>query len=92
MEFEWDEAKDRENRRKHGLGLGEAAGLDWENALRFADARRDDGEHRMTAFALLSGRVAVCIYTIRKNVFRVISLRKANPREVSIYEQAQQRR
>ena len=58
MEFEWDEAKDVENRAKHGIGLGEASLLDWETALRFPDSRRNYGEDRMMAFARLSGRDA----------------------------------
>ena len=40
MRIEWDEAKDAENRAKHGIGLADAARLDWEKAFRFPDHRR----------------------------------------------------
>jgi uncharacterized DUF497 family protein len=33
MEIEFDPAKDRRNRKKHGLSLGFAAELDWDAML-----------------------------------------------------------
>jgi uncharacterized DUF497 family protein len=81
MDFEWDAAKDAENRRKHGLPLAAAARLDWSLAVRNEDRRRDYGEQRWTAIAPLAGRLHVCAYTLRKDHVRIISLRKANERE-----------
>jgi uncharacterized DUF497 family protein len=87
MEFEWYEAKDAANRSKHGLGLGEAARLNWGSAVRREDERADYGEVRRMAYAYLRGRLHVCVYTIRDGTVRVISLRKANARERRDYGQ-----
>jgi uncharacterized DUF497 family protein len=81
MELEWDEAKDAENRRKHGLSLAAAARLDWEASPVEPDLRRDYGEPRWRVAGLLDGRLHVCVFTLRKGRRRIISLRKANLRE-----------
>jgi uncharacterized protein len=85
MEFEWDEAKDTENRAKHGLGLADAARLEWTRARYQVDLRFDYGEERVTAYAMRGVRLYVCIYTLRGSVARIISLRKANVREIRKY-------
>lgn len=82
MEFEWDEAKDVENRRKHGLALGDAAEMDWKQAKTSVDMRWDYGEVRIIAVGNLNGRLHVCIFVRRGDAKRIISLRKANTREV----------
>jgi uncharacterized DUF497 family protein len=37
------------------------------------------------AYGLIHGRMHVCVYTLRGEVCRIISLRKANRREVDAY-------
>lgn len=86
MEFEWDDAKDAANRAKHGIGLGEAAGLEWETGEHRRDRRFDYREDREEVLAYLDGRLYSCGYTMRRGVFRIISLRKANTREASRYD------
>jgi uncharacterized protein len=81
MDLDWDEAKDAENRRKHGLSLADAARLDWERGMPGQDERRDYGEERRYVIAPLEGRLHVCVYTLRGGNPRIISLRKANLRE-----------
>jgi uncharacterized DUF497 family protein len=81
MDLEWDEAKDADNRRKHGLSLAEAARLEWGRGTIFEDERRDYGEPRWTLTAPLEGRLHVCAFTLRAGRRRIISLRKANLRE-----------
>lgn len=81
MEIEWDAAKDRANRAKHGIGLGAAARLDWTRARIEPDHRFDYSESRMIALAPLDGRLHVCVYVLRNDRIRIISLRKANSRE-----------
>lgn len=66
MDLEWDEAKDAENRRKHGISLADAARLDWDTSPGELDLRRDYGEPRWTMSAMLGGRLHVCIFTLRK--------------------------
>lgn len=84
MEFDWDDAKDRANRAKHGLSLAEAARPDWANGWLESDPR-DYGETRFITYATLDGRLMVCIWTLRGDIRRIISLRKANLREIRDY-------
>ena len=42
---------------------------------------------RQIAFGLINQRLFVCVYADRPGVRRIISLRKANPREVRRYAQ-----
>ena len=87
MECDWDESKDAANRAKHGVSLAQAVRLDWDNGQTRPDTRVDYGEDRTEVLAMLDGRLHVCIFTMRDKVLRVISLRKANPREERRYEQ-----
>jgi uncharacterized protein len=87
MEFEWDDAKDARNRAQKGIGLSDAARLDWHVAVREVDDRRDYGEIRVRAHVTMDRRLYVCVYAMRGAVLRVISLRKANSREERRYEQ-----
>lgn len=49
------------------------------------DTRRDYGEQRVVAYGLIRGRMHVCVYTLRGDAHRIISLRRANRREVDAY-------
>jgi uncharacterized DUF497 family protein len=49
------------------------------------DDRFDYGEARNVAFGLINGRLFACVYADRHGERRVISLRKANKREVMRY-------
>ncbi len=88
MIFEWDEAKRRANLAKHGVDFDLAHALDWSAALIETDARRDYRETRLTAYCPIDGRLHVLIFTHRPPAIRVISLRKANNKEVDKYENA----
>ncbi|MBF0160636.1 MAG: BrnT family toxin [Magnetococcales bacterium] len=80
-----DPVKDIINREKHGLSLAEAAHLDWDKALIWEDTRRDYGESRQVALAVLGTRVHVVVFVDRTDGRRIISLRKANVKEVMRY-------
>ena len=80
-----DAAKDAINKEKHGVSLTEAAFIDWEAALIWQDARRDYGETRMIALAPIGERLHCAVYVDRGDDRRIISLRKANYREVIQY-------
>jgi uncharacterized protein len=90
MEIEWDEGKDAANRAKHGVSLGEAVHLDWAGAKYQTDDRRSYGETRVVAFALIAGRLHVCVFVNRSGSRRIISLRKANKREIRNYGQSKE--
>ncbi len=85
--IEFDPAKDRVNRAKHGIGLALAALMFEDDILvhEMPDERRDYGEPRMIAYGLIMGRAVVCVYTWRGSARRIISLRKANGREQALY-------
>lgn len=86
MEFEWDPEKARTNFIKHGVSFESVFEFEWTNHLRAVDERMDYGEERVQALGMVGGRVHVLVYTMNKDHIRVISLRKANSREVMIYE------
>lgn len=86
MDIEFDPAKDQANRAKHGLSLELAEVFEWGTALVENDDRHDYNEERFVAIGLIDGRVHVLVFTVRGEAIRVISLRKANRREVKRYD------
>lgn len=85
MKIEFDPRKNALNRQKHGVSLADAALLDLEAAFVVPDERRAYGEVRLQAYGLINGRLHVLAFTMRGDVLRAISLRKANAREVKRY-------
>ena len=88
MQIDFDPSKDRANLDKHGLSLALAAELDWEDALVWLDDRHEYGEMRMIALAPKTGILYYVAYVDRGDVRRIISLRRANRREVNHYVEA----
>ena len=85
VEIEFDPDKDQSNRDKHGVSLADAERMDLDAASVVADERRSYGAVRRQAYGLIDGRLHVRVFTMRGEVMRVISLRKANAREVRRY-------
>lgn len=85
MEITFDPAKDSSNQRKHGVSLTMATQFEWEDALCWEDLRRDYGEPRMVAIGYVGQRLYSVAFVDRANTRRIISLRKANSREVKRY-------
>jgi uncharacterized DUF497 family protein len=88
MRIEFDAAKDASNQEKHGLSLALAAALDWDEALVWVDERFAYGELRMIALAPETGVLYYVAFVERGDARRIISLRKANRREVKHYVQS----
>lgn len=89
LRFEWDEAKGRENIRKHGISFEEAQTvfLD-ENAVRFFDPDHSEDEDRFIMLGMsFELRVLVVCHCHRESdtVIRIISARKADRREENSY-------
>lgn len=84
--YDWDERKRRLNLLKHGVDFAEVDGFEWEMATIRPDLRRDYGEDRYIAFGSIGGRLHTLIFTPRGGQVRIVSLRKANPREERSYE------
>jgi uncharacterized protein (DUF4415 family) len=51
-------------------------GFDWATAVTREDTRGDYGERRFLSTGLIEGRLHVCIWTVRAEGMRLISLRK----------------
>ena len=82
VQIEFDPAKDATNRRERGLPLALGAVVLANLIGEVEDTRRDYGERRMRAYGTIAGRLHVCVYTMRGEAYRIISLRKAKPAEV----------
>jgi hypothetical protein len=85
MQITFDPAKDATNIAKHGVSLADAVVLEWDTLMVGPDARHDYGETRMIGYAIAGNRLYCVVYVDRGAVRRIISLRKANPREVRLY-------
>ena len=88
MKIDFDPAKDIANRNKHGESLGAAEGIDWEKVIVSQDLRHDYREMRQVGYAPKAGRLYCVVFVDRGNVRRIISLRKANKREIRDYVNA----
>jgi len=89
MYYEWDENKRAANKAKHGVDFADAERFDWQTAIEVTDSRVPYGEERFIALGHLGKRLHVLIYTRRRGVIRLISLRRANKRERDYYEKTQ---
>jgi len=87
MQIEFDPDKNATNQKKHGLSLAEAEYMDLGNAAIDPDRRYAYGEDRFQALGQINGRMHLLVFTVRGDVLRVISLRKANPKEVKRYDE-----
>jgi uncharacterized DUF497 family protein len=88
VELEFDPGKDATNLSKHGLSLAAAAELSWDAAPVWIDDRTDYGEVRMVALAPIEDILIFVAFVDREPARRIISLRRANRREVSHYVKA----
>lgn len=85
MKIEFDPAKDEVNLAKHGVSLSMASELDWEAALVWFDNRFEYNETRMIALAPKTEILYYVAFVDRGEARRIISLRRANRREVKHY-------
>src|SRR5262245_36832096 len=86
--FEWDDAKDRRNRRRHGLSFAEARQL-FESSggyLEIFDSEHSDAEDRFIAVGAIDRGIVVVVYTeTDDDVIRIISARPASLRERELF-------
>ena len=83
--FEWDDEKNRINKRKHHISFETAANVffDENRIIKFDDEHSDD-EDRWKVIGKVNDILFV-IYTEREDRTRIISARKAKPKERRIY-------
>lgn len=85
MVFEFDEAKSRVNKIKHGIDFIEAQALWLDEMLLEVPARMVD-EPRFLMVGTIAGKHWSAIVTCRENKVRLISVRRAREDEVALYE------
>ena len=85
MRYEHDPQKLATNVASHRVWFHEAENFEWETANIEVDSRQRYGETRFMATGLIGTRLFILIFTLRESAVRIISLRKANPREVKRY-------
>ena len=87
MKFEWDETKSDACFQARGFDFAFAAfAFADPNRMIREDNRYSYGEDRYQLIGSINGRLFVLAYTPRHDVIRIISARKANQREVKLYE------
>jgi uncharacterized protein len=85
VDISFDPAKNARNIDVHGISFECVREFDWSQALVLEDIRRDYGERRYRALGSIESRLHVLVFTPREGCVHVISLRKANKREIRLY-------
>lgn len=83
--YGWTDYKRKINLEKHGVDFRTVELFEWEGAVVFPDRRRKYPEERLVAYGRITGRLHCLVYTVASRRIHVISLRKANKREVERY-------
>jgi uncharacterized protein len=87
MSSSFDPAKDAANRRKHGLSLAEGDGVVNDSFALTIEDSSAQGEQRFISVGMnVFGQLRVVVYALRGDNARIISVRKAAPKEIRAYE------
>jgi uncharacterized protein len=81
----WDEAKRAVTLAERGLDFADAGQVFEGPTVTAEDVRKDYGERRYITVGFLGERIVVLVWTPRDGGRRIISMRKANDREVERY-------
>ena len=87
MEISFDSAKSDRNVTDRGLPFTLLEQMEWSGAVIKEDVRKNYGERRYLAIGMIGDRLHAVVFTPRADKVHVISLRKANQREVKNYGQ-----
>ncbi|MCC5665852.1 BrnT family toxin [Nostoc sp. CHAB 5784] len=86
MEFEWDKNKNQQNIQKHGISFEEATEIFDGVVFTSIDERYDYEEIREISIGSIQGVVVITVaHTDRNGKIRLISARKATPKERRTY-------
>ena len=91
MRWIWDDNKNRINKQKHGIGF-ETASLVFDDRMAVSIPDPDADEERWRTIGMIGNVVVIVVHTdgrpqIGAERGRIISARKATPRERRIYEE-----
>ena len=81
----FDAAKRTATLATRGLDMARAGEVLAGATLTVEDDRRDYGEERFITIGFLDGTMVVLVWTPRDGTHRIISMRKANERERTLY-------
>ncbi len=84
--FEWDDQKRLGNMAKHGIDFEDAVLALQESRIEFQSIR--NGEVRTLAICTETNRIITIVYTMRREICRIISARPAHKNEQRIYRQS----
>ena len=85
MPIEFDTAKRTATLEARGLDMARAHEVFAGATLTVEDDRQDYGEDRFITIGFLDATMVVLVWTPRDGAHRVISMRKANERERTLY-------
>lgn len=91
LHFEWDDNKNRMNKRKHGVSFEEAKTVFYdEQALLEFDELHSESEDRFRILGCSEkGNILLVVHCIRdEDIIRIISSRKATANEKAGYERS----
>lgn len=90
MQFEWDEEKNRRNKRKHKITFEAARAIFFDPTALTIRNRVVAGEERWKTIGRARDAVLSVIHTLEEEdadeIIRLISARKATPSERRLYE------
>lgn len=85
MNFEFDPAKSRANRAKHGIDFEEAQAI-WKDDNRFELSAIEIDEPRFVVIGMIGEKHWAAVVTHRLDIVRIISVRRARDLEIECYE------
>lgn len=87
MKFDWDEDKNSENIRNHGIDFNDVIEIFNGPMIVNIDDRVDYGEERMIGVGFLTNIIAIVVFIEKDDdIIRIISARKANKHERKIFK------
>ncbi len=86
MRYTFDPNKAASNFVKHSVAFDVVEGFEWETALVRATLNHDTSEPRLFALGLVGEQLYAVAYSIETASVRIISMRRANNREIKRYE------
>ena len=85
VSYGWSTTKQSSNIAKHGISFAAAEAFDWETAIVQADTREHYNEVLLVAVGAIGDRLHAMVFTLRRPVVWIISLRKASNKEIREY-------
>ena len=86
MEFEFDPRKSQSNREKHGIDFVAAQAI-WEDPALLEIPARPLDEPRWLVIGRIGRKHWSAVITLLGQAIRLISVRRARPEEIQLYEQ-----